>query len=124
MSKMLKIAATVCAIGIGAMVSAAASAQHWHGGGRVGIYFGVPVYAPFYYPAPYVYPYPYPPFTYAPAAPSVYVERGDAPPESSAQSAPPGVWYYCPDSQAYYPYVKECASPWQQVSPQPPRAAK
>jgi hypothetical protein len=29
-------------------------------------------------------------------------------------------WYFCPESRAYYPYVRECAGGWQRVAPQPP----
>ena len=32
---------------------------------------------------------------------------------------PPTVWYYCPDSQSYYPNVQQCASAWQPVSAAP-----
>ena len=28
-------------------------------------------------------------------------------------------WYYCPDSQTYYPYVQTCPSPWVKVLPEP-----
>lgn len=28
-------------------------------------------------------------------------------------------WFYCPKSRVYYPYVRECTSGWQQVSPRP-----
>ena len=28
-------------------------------------------------------------------------------------------WYYCPDSQTFYPHVQQCASEWQRVLPQP-----
>jgi len=79
-----------------------------------GFNFGVPLYPPaYYYPAPaYYYP---PPVVAVPAAPPVYVEQGQ-------QSAPQGgdSWYYCAEAKAYYPYVKECPSPWQPVSPRPP----
>ena len=27
-------------------------------------------------------------------------------------------WYYCVPAKAYYPYVTDCSSPWQQVYPQ------
>ena len=37
------------------------------------------------------------------------------------ERAPDHYWYFCPDSDAYYPYVKECASPWHRVAPQPPQ---
>ena len=75
--------------------------------------------------APPVVSYYYPPPVYsAPASPPVYVERSDTQPapQSAPQSSPQAdnSWYYCRDSQTYYPYVKECASPWQRVSPRPP----
>jgi len=39
----------------------------------------------------------------------------------SAQTAPrstqASAWYYCSDAKAYYPYVRECLSSWQQVVP-------
>jgi len=134
----IKTAAAICVLGLGALASSPACAQHWRGGPHVGIYFGVPLYAPYYYPAPYYgYPYGYPPVVYAPpAAPPVYVERGDAPPapppvlQSVPQSAPQmaqsdaSYWYFCPESNAYYPYAKSCASGWQRVAPQPPGPAR
>ena len=86
-----------------------------HGGHvRFGVALGGPYW---YYPAPYYYPPPYyyyPPVPAVPAYPPVYVERGDL--AEPAQS----YWYYCPDTKTYYPYVKECASPWQRVEPRPP----
>ena len=69
---------------------------HWfHGwyGGRVGWWWYVPGYDWYsYYDAPI---YPYPP--YPDAAPS------------------PNVLYYCQDPAGYYPYVQQCAGPWQPV---------
>ena len=50
----------------------------------------------YFYPAP-VYPYPDP-----------YV-----PPTVTA--APGPTWYYCANPQGYYPYVGQCAVPWQAV---------
>jgi hypothetical protein len=93
----------------------------------VGVFIGAPLYPyyypryyypPAYYPGPYAY---YPPAALvAPAAPPVYIEQPPA--AEAAPSAPPqaagSYWYYCRDSQAYYPYVQQCASPWQQVVPQ------
>ena len=118
-----------------------------HGGGpRVGIYIRPPVYAPYYHSPPRYY-YPRPPVVYAPqliyappvgyppavvystpAAPPVYVERNDLPPAplASAPAVPPPAdwWYFCADSGTYYPYVTQCASPWERVSPQPPGASR
>ena len=100
----------VSAFVLGALASGSAEAHRV----RFGFHFGFPIFAPWYYPPPaYYYP---PPVVVAPAAPPVYVEQRDAPP------APPPEhwWYYCADSQAYYPYVKECPTQWQRVSPKPP----
>jgi hypothetical protein len=110
------------AILILAAVSAPALAHGgWrHGGPRVsfGFNFGVPFYAPYYYyPAPVYYPtapvyYPAAPVVQQ-AAPPVYVERGDVVPEGA------GTWYFCRESNAYYPYVKQCAGGWTRVPAQP-----
>jgi hypothetical protein len=48
----------------------------------------------------------------APPAP-VFVERSP-PAEPPAQVW----WYWCAESRAYYPYVKECPAGWQRVAPQ------
>ena len=48
--------------------------------------------------------------------PTVYVEQG---PAQAAPQPAQHYWYYCADSRAYYPYVKDCPGGWQRVSPQP-----
>ena len=96
------------------------SAFAWHRGRvGVGLYFGVPIggwgypyYYPPYYPSYPAYPAYYPPVQ---AQPQNYIEQ-------APQAAPPAqnnFWYYCPDSKAYYPYVRDCPAGWQRVSPQP-----
>jgi hypothetical protein len=94
-----------------------------HGRVGFGFYFGGPMWypAPYYYPPP-VYYYPPPVVVQSPQ----YIERpaaaAPAPQASAPQSgAEPssGDWYFCRDSQTYYPYVKECASPWQRVPSRP-----
>jgi hypothetical protein len=70
------------------------------GSARVGVYIGAPLYAPFYYPAPTYY-------YYSPAP--TYIE----------QAPTPAYWYFCPELNAYYPYVPECPGGWQPVPPQP-----
>jgi len=119
-----------------------------HGGrgysqARVGVYIGAPIaIGGWWGPRPYYAPYPYP-YYYSPAPVVIrevvreplvfYDERGNpvppaqpqtqarapaqTPPQASA-SAP--TWFYCADSQSYYPYVESCASPWQRVVPHPP----
>ena len=84
-------------------------------GVRFGFNIGVPLFPPAYYYPPPAYYYPAP--VVVPAQPPVYIERR----ETQVAPAPAEQWWhYCPDSQTYYPYVQQCASPWQRVSPQPP----
>ena len=75
-------------------------------------------YYPYYYPYSYPYDTPYAPTGVAPSSPPVYIERGQEDPGPA--ETPSGVWYYCPDSQGYYPYVKECPGGWQTVPAEPP----
>jgi hypothetical protein len=104
----------------------------------------------FYYPPPLVYAPPVvvpaplawvPPVVHAPRVyvpPTVYVERTDldgaavlpAPAPAPAPIATPvpegtgGHWFFCADSNTYYPYVTQCASPWQRVVPTPPGVSR
>ncbi|HTP60491.1 MAG TPA: hypothetical protein VMJ14_00255 [Burkholderiales bacterium] len=94
---------------------------HGYGGTHVvvGLGFGFPGYYGYGYGYPYYpYAYPYYPAYYPPVAvpqqPTTYVEQ-----PQQQQPAPTGYWYFCPASQAYYPYVKECSAGWQHVAPQP-----
>jgi hypothetical protein len=88
------------------------SGRNHFGGSRaaVGVIVAAPVF--WYLATPTVVP------VVAPTAPPVYIEQGNAQP-ASAQGAGDW-WYYCAQSRAYYPYVKECASEWQRVAPEPP----
>ena len=118
----IAIAITLAAL----VASEAALAQHrghFRGGVHFGIGIGLPLYAyrPYYYP-PYYPPYYYPPVAVVPPAPPVYIERQDPPqpqPQAQADSGQ-NDWFYCPDSRTYYPYVQQCASEWQRVTPRPP----
>lgn len=80
----------------------------------VGFGFGVPLYAPYYYPPPVVYAPP--PVVYTP--PPV----GYAQPPVSYAAPPQQSWYYCADPQGYYPTVQYCSTGWQQVPASPPAA--
>ena len=115
----------VFALGIlilGSLGSAPSFAQHhFHGGPRVGVYLGTPWYGPAFYP-------PYASTVVVPSAPTTYVERivVEPQPSTATLSGPPAPaqtqwWHYCRDSQSFYPYVRQCASPWQLVAPQPQR---
>jgi hypothetical protein len=129
-SKTVLLAVATLAALLAASVADARGRHHHHHGSRVGVgvFFGAPLY-PYYYPRAYYPPAYYPPsYAYypptvvvpAPASPPVYIEQNA--PAAAAPSGPSqaagSYWYYCRDSQAYYPYVQQCASPWQQVVPQ------
>jgi hypothetical protein len=87
---------------------------------RTGAIIGAPLFAPLYYGLlpPYL-PYATPAVPAAPAAP-IYIEQyPGGPPEALPVFEAPSRWYYCAGSNAYYPYVQECAEDWQLVAPQP-----
>ena len=116
-TKILLLVAFV--LGLTAVAEADAHGRNFRGHARssVSVWFGVP--GPFFYPSPYYYPrYYYPPAVVVPApvSPPVYVERPSVDSVPSAESST-AYWYYCRDSQTYYPYVQQCASPWERVIP-------
>ena len=99
------------------ILALASSAALAHGRGKarvhLGFHFGVPLYSWHWYPGPSYYYYPPAPVYVTPPAPPVYVERSDVVPEG------PGTWYYCRESNNYYPYVKQCPGGWTRVPAQP-----
>lgn len=114
-------AAWALAMVLAAMTWSSVALAH-HGGhyrtrAHIGVFIGAPAfyYPPpfYYYPAPYYY---YPPVVAVPASPPAYIERGNG---SSSPEPSQGTWYYCPETRAYYPYVKQCAGGWQRVPAQP-----
>jgi hypothetical protein len=139
MKRYSKVVAVLILLVFGAAASESAMAQH-HGGVRFGINIGIPLFGPGYYP-PYAYPapayaypapayaYPGPAYSYpAPAysypAPAYsYPGQAVAPSDPYAQAAPAPQhdWYFCPNSNSYYPYVRECPGGWQRVPAQPRR---
>jgi hypothetical protein len=78
----------------------------------VGVYLGGPLYWsggwPYGYGYPYAYPYSYP--VYVPTDPSIYIEK-------TVPVAPTGYWYYCPEPNGYYPYIRQCSRAWITVVP-------
>ena len=88
-------------------------ARH-HGGSRVAVRVIAVAPAFWYLPAPIIAPR----IIMAPTAPPVYIEQGNAQPAPSPAAAE--WWYYCADTKAYYPYVKECALEWERVAAEPP----
>ena len=112
--KVLLLAVTVVGVSFIAADADARGRHHHHHRHRssVGIFFAAPAfYAPYYY-----YPrYYHPPAVYpAPVSPPVYIEQSVAP--APAQSSA-SYWYFCRDTQTYYPYVQQCATPWERVTP-------
>ena len=102
----------------------------YHGGARVGVYVGV---SPWLYARPY-WPYGYYPYAYGPYGyygayyptvadqPVVYTEQPQAaaPPVAAAPQASQQYWFFCQDTQTYYPHAQNCATPWQRVVPHAP----
>jgi hypothetical protein len=129
---MKRIAIVVlAAFGIYGLAAFAAPDADAHGRSRVrvGVHIGAPwVVAPW----PYYYhrPYYYDPYYYRPMVireqPVVYVEQQPtvvtapapvAPPAPAPQAQQQQYWYFCQDTQTYYPHVQNCATPWQRVIP-------
>ena len=92
---------------------------------RVIVGGAVVVAAPFWYPPYYPYPYAYVSPAYGGSAYAEVPTYSDAPAnyDTSGYSERNDYWYYCPDSQTYYPYVATCASPWVPVLPEPSSGA-
>jgi hypothetical protein len=104
MNKLVKSTLVAALALLGALASGSALAWH-RGGAHVGVFIGGPVW----YPYPY---YAYPPTVIVrEAPPTQYIEQ-------SGPEAEQGYWYYCAESKAYYPYVKDCPAGWQRVVPQ------
>ena len=111
-----------------------------HGGGWGWGYFGLGLATgallsyPYYYQPYYPY-YAYYPYAYAPAyspSPSVmYREREPVYSDEGAYAEPDRVryssrntwYYYCKESNAYYPYVRRCDGGWEKVPAVPPSEA-
>jgi hypothetical protein len=98
--------ALTAAVAVGCLAAPGAASAHWHGGVWIGP-------GPYWWGPPYYPYYPYDPPAVVVTQPSPVVQV----------PAPPMYWYYCRQSNAYYPYVADCASGWEQVSPQPPAPA-
>ncbi len=123
MQKLIVVVAVLLFVGIG---------SSWAGGrfyGGVGVYvgpgpyWGGPYYGRPFFPGPYWYPGPYYPPTQVivvpPPEPMVYIEKDYAPAEPAKDTK--NYWYFCRESNGYYPYVSECPRGWQRVDPLPAR---
>jgi hypothetical protein len=116
-SRIILAAAVVAA---GCLLATGASAHgHWRGGPGVRFDFVVGPWG--YWGWPY---YPY--YNYYPEYPAVVVTE-PAPvyqqPSTSQMPAPVYYWYYCRQSNAYYPYVRDCPGAWEPVAPRPAETA-
>lgn len=80
---------------------------------RVSVVVGSPFvgFSPWWYASPWYYP-PQPLVVAPPPPPPVYVEQ--AQPAGEPAEA---YWYFCAESQAYYPSVSQCPAGWQRVPP-------
>ena len=93
-----------------------------HGGWDEHHHGGVVVVPQVWYPN-FPYPYPYPPYY-----PGDVDTDNEGPPADVQANRPPmprAFWYYCDNSNSYYPYVKDCKGDWTAlpISPPPPGAA-
>ncbi len=70
----------------------------------------------YFYTAP-IYPYP----TFVPDIVYIPEEEYEAPAPAYVVAPPAYYYYFCPNTQTYYPYVSSCASPWQPVPAIPPQ---
>ena len=58
----------------------------------------------------------------APAAPTALAAPSAVSPSAAAPTAAEPVWYYCPATNGYYPYVSTCAVSWRTVPTTPPQS--
>lgn len=127
------ILAMFAAVSLGATPAWADRGQghgHGWGWGPAGFLLGsvllYEAFQPRVYYAPQIV---YAPPAYAPVAQPYYVQ-GYASPEAVSPSlaqgpsvdAGAGWWYFCRNPSGYYPYVKQCNSGWEKISPVPPGA--
>lgn len=120
--------AGIGAFGALAFAASYAEAQRHHHRAHVGVYFGAPLLiAPWPYYHPYYDPYYYPRTVVIQEQPVIYTEQAQAatpvapPPPAAAPQPQQQYWYFCQDTQTYYPHVQNCATPWQRVIPHAPR---
>ena len=97
---------------------------HGHGHGHGHFFFSGnvligPGWGPWWWGAPYYSYYPYNSY-YPYSSASVGLQQES---QEYMQRAPQqeqlSYWYYCPNPQGYYPYVKECSKGWMKVVPAP-----
>jgi hypothetical protein len=82
----------------------------------IGVWLG-PGWGPGWWGAPY---YPYNNYPYYQEPPIVIQQQPDVFIQPTPQEQLPTYWYFCKESQGYYPYVKQCPGGWMKVVPTPP----
>lgn len=99
---------------------------HGHGYVRGGIWIGPGWWGPWWGGYPYggygAYPYGYSGYPYGYySSPPVIIEQQSPAYEQQIpqQDEQPYYWYFCSESKAYYPYVKQCPGGWLKVVPSP-----
>lgn len=118
MAKTLAVLTAASTFAVAFAPSDAEARRYWRP--RVGVYIGAPVLPYYYYPRPYYNPYYYQPPVVVQEAPVTYIEQYPpvaATPAPQAQPQQQQFWFFCQDSQTYYPHAQTCASPWQRVMP-------
>ncbi len=98
--------------------------NRYYGYGWGGYYGGF--YDPFW-PYPYYYPYAgyglsYGYYQAPPPVVNVLPPEDYLDPPVDGGAPQELVWYYCEDPAGYYPYVRSCNAPWQEVPAAPPGA--
>jgi hypothetical protein len=114
---------TIAIIAVIATCAMPVRAERFHGGGGgglppalgLGLMFGMLGAAAIYsaHPEHRYYPYYQIPIVVQQPPQEIYVQPA---PQQPAQS----YWYYCQETQGYYPYVKRCPGGWMKVVPSPP----
>jgi hypothetical protein len=84
--------------------------EHRGGHGEFGLFVGPGWEDPYY---PYYPPYESTPVIVEPPQ-DLYVQP-------NPQAEAPDYWYFCQETQGYYPYVKECPKGWMKVVPSAPK---
>jgi len=92
----------------------------YYGGGR---YYGGGVWIgpgwggwdPWWWGSPYYWYNPYSP--YYPETSAIIQQQPQAYVQPTPQPAEQYYWYFCPNPQGYYPYVKKCPTGWLKVVP-------
>ena len=121
--KLLKVMTTLCILMVTSISSLAQARDHWYGPRwGIGINVGPYPYYPYYYPYGYMPAYPYASPYVVQQAPIVIQQDSPQvvlPTPSTGAPTPKNVWYFCQQSNAYYPYVTTCAQGWKEISPTP-----